>query len=294
MLFRSGHETVTVHQWDGMDIVMETGLDGVVKSRFLRGANLIAQQIDANEHYYLFNAHGDVVQRVSEHGDVLASYDYDAFGNERDNPLDPNPFRYCAEYVDAESGMVYLRNRYYDPEAGRFVSEDPIRSGANWYAYCSGNPVAFVDPLGLFGAGSWEWFDNASWSSGYINQRLYGDVRGPSSPGQSPNFSGLNWALSVSSPGAGHMLIQQSLQVVASHVPPKPSVSGGINQHPNTGGDDGWVDVFLNSLNREPEYIKDLKGWYVPSSEDLTNLQWDFIAGIVGELPLAEALENNS
>ena len=38
---------------------------------------------------------------------------------------------------------------YYDPEIGRFLNEDPIRDGNNWYAYCGNNPVGFVDPSGL-------------------------------------------------------------------------------------------------------------------------------------------------
>jgi hypothetical protein len=35
------------------------------------------------------------------------------------------------------------------PDAGRFVSEDPIKSGDNWYSYCRNNPLIFFDPLGL-------------------------------------------------------------------------------------------------------------------------------------------------
>lgn len=53
------------------------------------------------------------------------------------------------EYFDKETGNIYLRARYYDPGLGRFISEDPIRDGLNWYVYCGGNPIKFVDPLGL-------------------------------------------------------------------------------------------------------------------------------------------------
>ena len=60
-----------------------------------------------------------------------------------------NPIRYCGEYYDSESGLIYLRARYYDSENGRFISEDPIKDGYNWYSYCGGNPVMFVDPSGL-------------------------------------------------------------------------------------------------------------------------------------------------
>jgi len=39
--------------------------------------------------------------------------------------------------------------RYYDPKAGRFLSEDPARDGVSWYGYCGGNPIGWVDPWGL-------------------------------------------------------------------------------------------------------------------------------------------------
>jgi len=59
------------------------------------------------------------------------------------------PVCFFGEYTDAETGLVYLRNRYYDPSIGRFISEDPIQDGVNWYVYANSNPVAFVDPMGL-------------------------------------------------------------------------------------------------------------------------------------------------
>ena len=60
------------------------------------------------------------------------------------------PFGYCGEYTDSESGLVYLRNRYYDPSTGSFITEDPVKDGNNWYGYCAGNPVMYIDKLGLF------------------------------------------------------------------------------------------------------------------------------------------------
>jgi RHS repeat-associated protein len=68
---------------------------------------------------------------------------------------DTNPFRYAGEYFDEEVGTYYLRNRVYNPAIGRFTQEDPIRSGTNWYDYCGGNPIAFVDPMGLTRTTRW-------------------------------------------------------------------------------------------------------------------------------------------
>ena len=81
---------------------------------------------------------------------VVRNYEYDAYGKEKDgSSADENPFRYSGEYFDSETGFIYLRNRYYDPSSARFISEDPIRDGYNWYAYCEGNPINFIDPWGL-------------------------------------------------------------------------------------------------------------------------------------------------
>ncbi len=100
---------------------------------------------------YVLNAHGDVVALLNSDGETVKAYDYDAFGNEL-NPSesDTNPFRYCAEYFDTENGTIYLRARYYSPTTGRFTQQDPIKDGLNWYAYCSNNPIVFVDSNGLF------------------------------------------------------------------------------------------------------------------------------------------------
>ena len=44
-----------------------------------------------------------------------------------------NPFRYNIQYTDAESGLIYLRARYYDPSIGRFMAEDPAKGvGTKW------------------------------------------------------------------------------------------------------------------------------------------------------------------
>ena len=49
---------------------------------------------------------------------------------------------------DDESGLTYMRARFYEPGSGRFVSEDPSRKGANWYVYCSSDPVNYGDYSG--------------------------------------------------------------------------------------------------------------------------------------------------
>ena len=64
-----------------------------------------------------------------------------------------HPQRYVSfgDFVKATSGRSYYRARYYDPQAGRFLSEDPITfsGGINFYAYVQNNPIEFTDAFGL-------------------------------------------------------------------------------------------------------------------------------------------------
>jgi len=80
---------------------------------------------------------------------VVDGYTYDVFGAIRSQSgSSPNYWLFTGEQRDADSEMYYLRARYYDPATGRFLSQDPLRSG-NLYAYAGNNPVRYVDPYGL-------------------------------------------------------------------------------------------------------------------------------------------------
>ena len=75
-----------------------------------------------------------------------------------------NPFRYRSYYFDTETGLYYLKSRYYDPEICRFITIDDISyinpetiNGLNLYAYCGNNPVINIDPNGNAWWKFWEW-----------------------------------------------------------------------------------------------------------------------------------------
>jgi len=60
------------------------------------------------------------------------------------------PLRFPGQWYDEETGLHYNRNRYYDPQVGRYISPDPIGLlvGPNVYHYVV-NPTSWTDPLGL-------------------------------------------------------------------------------------------------------------------------------------------------
>ena len=156
----TGNDT-TRHIWDGSNISADMQ-NNIVTGRYIRGVELLISIDNSNaKTTYLHNAHGDVTLITNVSGTVLWKYEYDAFGVEKeiagqDPETDTNPFRYCGEYFDKETGSIYLRARYYNPKIGRFITQDPINDGLNWYTYCGNEPVMRWDPTGLKG----EWIRN--------------------------------------------------------------------------------------------------------------------------------------
>ena len=67
------------------------------------------------------------------------------------NPSVTVNLRLPGQYYDAETGLHYNVFRDYDPSLGRYLESDPIGldGGLNTYAYVEGNPLLYIDPLGL-------------------------------------------------------------------------------------------------------------------------------------------------
>jgi len=136
------------------DVVTEYDGNGSLIARYVHGLGLISQ-IDASGHtyYYHFNPTGHTMEISDEDGNVVNSYRYSPFGMyiEKEENIH-NPFGYVGEFgvMDDGNSLNYMRLRYYQPDTGRFVSEDPLMiPGGNRYGYTENNPIMFIDPIGM-------------------------------------------------------------------------------------------------------------------------------------------------
>jgi RHS repeat-associated protein len=101
---------------------------------------------------------GAVAENASSEDQVFA---YDAYGNMLSSFSGAvlTDLLYAGEQRDADSGLYYLRARYYDPSTGRFTALDPAAGSPqdpislHKYLYAGANPVMFADPTGMFFGG---------------------------------------------------------------------------------------------------------------------------------------------
>ena len=102
--------------------------------------------------WYVYDGLGSVVAQVDPSGNVTYSAKYDVYGAVRAATGSANTAQGfvggLGHLSEAATGLIYMRARYYDPNTGRFASEDPQKKGLNWYKYCNDNPVDYIDRTG--------------------------------------------------------------------------------------------------------------------------------------------------
>lgn len=144
----------TKYYYNGANVINESRNNSLYAVNVMGADGYISRTQSGTTSYYMKNAHGDIVNAVTENGARTFTAIYTAWGEidsqYNTDSSNPNPIGYAGEFQDSESGMIYLRGRYYDPKIRRFITEDPAKDGWNWYAYCENNPVMRVDPTGFF------------------------------------------------------------------------------------------------------------------------------------------------
>jgi len=138
--------------WDGDVLVHEIKEKGHQWTFSLSDFTPIAKT-EGREFYSIVTDHlGTPREMIDTLGRVAWRHRRRAFGGalSGDTSEVENPIRFQGQYEDGESGLCYNRFRYYDPECGRFIQQDPIGlvGSNNLYRYPP-NPIAWVDPYGL-------------------------------------------------------------------------------------------------------------------------------------------------
>lgn len=156
---KSVNGTETWYVIEGKDIIFEENESHQILYVYDADMDIAGMVLDGSTYYYEKNAQKDVLRILSEDGEILCSYAYDAWGNivniSGDKELAQlNPIRYRSYYCDVETGLYYVESRYYDSEVGRFISADSVGNvisdytNLNLYVYCGNDPVNYYDPSG--------------------------------------------------------------------------------------------------------------------------------------------------
>ena len=168
-----------VYNADGLRV--QKMVNGVATKYTLHGKNVVHMTHGADELHFFYDAQnrpamvvyngtayayvkslqGDIVAILDENGNAVVSYGYDAWGaplwctGELAETLGKvQPFRYRGYVFDEETGLYYLRSRYYNPGWGRFVNADAEIAveaklwDAKLFLYCANNPVRYTDDGG--------------------------------------------------------------------------------------------------------------------------------------------------
>jgi RHS repeat-associated protein len=133
---------------DGLPVLLQDGATSYVTAP---GGMPLEQVSGSTVFYYHQDQLGSTRALTDATGSVVANYSYDAFGNlTAQSGSINNPFLFSGQYRDAETGLYYLRARYYDPGTAQFISRDPEVS-STWepYAYAADNPLNLTDPSGM-------------------------------------------------------------------------------------------------------------------------------------------------
>ena len=137
-------------------LIAETAGDGTVLRDYIyQNGNLVAVKLHGTQAgvYYVISDHlGTPQQIVDSSGTVVWKAAFLPFGKAQVlTETIINNIRFPGQYFDAETGLHYNWNRYYDPDTGRYLTPDPIglAGGLNLYAYVGGEPVNWIDPDGL-------------------------------------------------------------------------------------------------------------------------------------------------
>jgi RHS repeat-associated protein len=146
-----GLNRVQLYTQDGK--ILQAGPAGGAATRYIYLHNhVIAESGPSGIQYQHTDALGSPVARTNTAGAIVSRTKYEPYGKTAQGATPTIGF--TGHVNDADTGLVYMQQRYYDPVAGRFLSIDPVTTDANTgssfnrYAYANNNPYKYIDPDG--------------------------------------------------------------------------------------------------------------------------------------------------
>jgi RHS repeat-associated protein len=136
-------------------VLNENGPDGNIDFQY--GLSLLSGSSPTLEQFYQTDGMGSTADVTDGTDSLKASYTYDPWGKLL-NPIDPlgtkDKFKFTGEALDPQTGLYYLRARYYDPAVATFLSKDRFAGFARApittnYSYADGNPLKYTDHSGM-------------------------------------------------------------------------------------------------------------------------------------------------
>lgn len=127
----------------------------------------------------LRDAIGSTIGLVDPAGALATQYTYQPFGaTTLSGTSSSNPVQFAGREMD-QSGLYYMRARYYNPVSQRFISPDPtgLAAGINRFAYVDNSPLNMTDPMGLVGGAAFA----GGGTGGGQDMYIWGTNRGPNS-----------------------------------------------------------------------------------------------------------------
>jgi RHS repeat-associated protein len=156
-IFKVGAEGIRRYTYDQRSVITEADQAGVTVSKYDYGLDQLVRLNHRNEgkSFFHLDALGSTVNLTTDAGAARDSVFYNAWGQERDRiGASANRFTFTGHEVDRETGLFYAKARFYDPEIGRFLSQDSFLGEVNTppslhrYFYANDNPLIFIDKDG--------------------------------------------------------------------------------------------------------------------------------------------------
>ena len=162
--------TDTRFLWQGYRLLQEQQQTGLCSTYIydpneawspLARVDHLRDQNSGEINWFNTDLNGAPLEVTDERGAVRWSGQYGSFGEVRHQSegfsrlvnrtaMAHQPLRYAGQYADGETGLHYNLFRYYDPQVGRFIVQDPIGLNGGWNLYqYAPNPLGWIDPLGL-------------------------------------------------------------------------------------------------------------------------------------------------